>query len=318
MFSPAVYHDDSVPLAAAGSEVDTNNDATRVDLPLVLASPTQDFRGIDPPGIVFSPTVYSDDPVSLAAAGSEEDTNEVATQLVNDPPLPVLAVPTQGHLSPRSKLFQCCIYAEKKKFVLCYEQPSGDTSPPVLLATHKKLTTPGFPKYYIFNVSQVFKNGLQIRLTKNASQYLGKVRRRMSGHPNDYFCWAVHSKHSKSEANDVLAMDIALSADKKTSLLKAELDLYPEGSSASDRVLKFSNKTSSRKNKNGDDVYTLNFFDRCTGGNTANVQIVDGQGRVVLQLAQNGDNGKTFSLDFSAPFTPFTAFGFATGVLHDC
>lgn len=59
------------------------------------------------------------------------------------------------------------------------------------------------------------------------------------------------------------------------------------------------------------------FFARCAEEHETNVQIVNGQGRVILQLAQNGGNGKTFSLDFCAPFTPFTAFGFATTLLHE-
>jgi hypothetical protein len=48
--------------------------------------------------------------------------------------------------------------------------------------------------------------------------------------------------------------------------------------------------------KKGNGEFALNFWDRCRIPNPANIQIEDGNGRVVLQLCQYDDH--KFSLDF--------------------
>jgi hypothetical protein len=282
----------------------------------------------EPPRIVYAPIVNRDDSVSLAAAGSEADTNKDAT-LVDLPLLPVLTSPTQDLHSPFSKLFQCSLVSEKNNFVMYYEHPDG-TKIPVLRADKQK-TFRNLPKYYVYDISRT-EGGDVVPLNKESTEYLGKLRREKDLRIHSFALHSQREQDALSRKVMQLLFDVPLASSFRNKPRKAQVALYHEASDTSERgntlservvssmketsfldhvadphagLWTFVNKKPS-KDKNGD--FALNFFGRCTHSNPANMQMEDDQGRVMLQFAANEES---FSLDFRAPFTAFTAFGFA-------
>lgn len=233
--------------------------------------------------------------------------------------LSVHSVPNDKHYFHYSNLFQCSVVVEKNKFTLYYEHPDG-TQTPVLRADKQKTSLKTHPKYHIFDISQI-EGGAVLPLEKVNTEYLGKLRREKHLRIHSF---ALHSERegplSRKTMHILYQAPSMLSVLKKQSPRKAQVAIYHEasdsgdlGNTLSDRVVAsmkdagfldrvadpdsglytVSSKEPYRK-ANGD--YALNFYNRCLLSNTANMQLEDEEGRVVLQVAQVDDN--KFSVDF--------------------
>jgi hypothetical protein len=197
------------------------------------------------------------------------------------------------------------------------------TERPVLRAD-KQLTLKIFPKYYIFDVSQVQQGCNTVSLDKDSSLYIGKIRRDKN---LDVHAFSLHPKRDTIDSQQSLyVLYNILPCDWAKILLgdepprKAQVALYRENNDTRSRRNTLAKSVSScmkesnsllriahpdsglhvlsnkppYKNRNGD--FALNFFGRCHSSNPANMQLQDKDGRVILQLAQSRRN--TFNLDF--------------------
>lgn len=235
------------------------------------------------------------------------------------PPLSVLSVPSEAHYSRSSGLFHCSIVEEKNKYIMFYQLPNGHEVP-VLMADRQK-TLHVIPKYHIFDISQT-EGGHHIPFTKSNPEYLGKVRRDKN--------LRIHGFSLSSEREDPLARQIMyilyqLPTMKSVILhceppRKAQVALYHEESDKGERgntlsesvaasmqettfldrvadsrsgLYTFSNKEPYKK-ANGE--FALNFYGRCKASHSANMQIEDENGHVIIQLSQWED--KKFSIDY--------------------
>jgi hypothetical protein len=256
-------------------------------------------------------------PVSDKAEKSKRQGNMKTTK--EKPILSVLAVPDESSCSCYSGLLRCSVVVRDNQYLMYYD----GTERPVLRAD-KQPTLKIFPKYYIFDVSQVQQGCNRVSLDKDSSHYIGKIQRDKN---LDVHAFSLHPKRDTIDSQQSLyVLYNILPCDWVKILLgdepprKAQVALYSENNDTRSRGNTLAKSVSScmkesnsllriahpdsglhvlsnkppYRNRNGD--FALNFFGRCHSSNPANMQLQDKDGRVILQLAQSKRN--TFNLDF--------------------
>jgi hypothetical protein len=272
-------------------------------------------------------TPFTAAPVGILEFETEQqDARKDEARSVNTmPPPSVLAVPTDAHYSRYSGLFHCSIVEEKNKYIMFYQLPNGQEIPVLMAGKQKTLHV--VPKYHIFDISRT-EGGRHVPLTKSDPQYLGKVRRDKNLLIHGF---SLSSEREGPLASQILYILYQLPSMKSVILRcepprKAEVALYHEesdngarGNTLSESVAAsmkatafldlvadrgsglytFSNKEPYKKS-NGE--FALNFYGRCKSSNSANMQIEDEHGRVIVQLCQWED--KKFHIDFRSVGSP--------------
>jgi len=234
------------------------------------------------------------------------------------PTLSMFAVPSANHCSRYSGLFRCSVIAKGDQFIMYYD---GQERP--VLRADKQLTFKLLPKYYIFDISRV-EGGCAIPLDKDSPPYVGKIRRDKNV---DIHAFSLHPKRDSIHSQQSLYIHYEISSSDwmnifsgnepprkvRVAIYHKENDSLSRGNTLAEAVSLSMKETHSLsrvadsnsglhvfshkdpcKNECGD--YALNFFGRCQLPSSANMQLQDENGRVILQLAQSKDYA--FNLDF--------------------
>lgn len=232
--------------------------------------------------------------------------------VVAEPILSIFAVPSADKCSRYSGLFRCSVVAKgAEKYLMYYDGIQG----PVILAD-RQLGLKILPKFYIFDISRVGR-GCSVPLNKDSAHYVGKLRRDKD---LTVHAFSLHLKRISVRSRLSMYTLCRLDAGKEPPPRKVSVALYHEKSDTTNRgntlaeavsasmnktrsltqvadvhsgLFTFSNKDPCKK-KNG--MYSLDFYGRCQVASSANMQIADEHGRVILQLTQCTDN--TYNLDF--------------------
>lgn len=239
--------------------------------------------------------------------------------IVKNPVLSVFAPPSKR--SSFSGLFRCCVVTKKGQFVMYYD---GIDQP--ALRADKQLSAKVLPKYYIYDISLEERGGISMPLNKNNKQYVGKIRRDKNQYGHAFEVKpkreTLQSRQSLYILYDIPRGDpVSSDVRKAPPPRKARVALYNEQTNihrsqgntlaefVSSSLIKtnslpqvanvdsglhvFSHKEPFQK-KNGD--YALDFSGRCRMPSTANMQLQDDDGKVVIQLGKIKHN--VFNLDF--------------------